>query len=103
MNDTNLTGEEIEQRMDELARLYAETHDVEVAPRRRYFSRPCPRCGSFFGLVLRQASSQPRVLSVDGLCITCRYGINWALVRGRALAIKVHKKRLPIRAGPKTL
>src|SRR5207237_9795445 len=64
----------------------------------RYFSRPCPRCGSFFGLVLRQASSQPRVLSVDGLCITCRYGINWALVRGRALAIKVHKKRLPIRA-----
>ena len=98
MNDTNLTGEGIEQRTDELARLYAETHDLEVAPRQRYFSRPCPRCGSFFGLVLRQASSQPRVLSVDGLCITCRYGINWALVRGRALAIKVHKKRLPIRA-----
>ena len=33
-----------------------------------------------------------------GLCMTCRYGINWALVRGHALAIKVHRKRLPIRA-----
>jgi len=103
MNDTNLTGEGIEQRTDELARLYAETHDLEVAPRRRYFSRPCPRCGSFFALVLRQPSSQRRVVFVDGLCVSCRYGINWALVRGRALTIKVHKKRLPIRAGPKTL
>jgi hypothetical protein len=68
-----------------------------------YFSRPCPRCGSFFGLVLRQPSSQRGVLSVDGLCVSCRYGISWALVRGRALAIKVRKKRLAIRAGPKKL
>ena len=103
MNDTNLTGEGIEQRTDELAHLYTETHDLEVAPRRRYFSRPCPRYGSFFALVLRQPSSQRRVLFVDGLYISCRYGINWALVHSRALTIKVHKKRLPIRADPKTL
>jgi hypothetical protein len=74
------------------------SHTLRLKQMPRYFSRSCPRCGSFFGLVLRQLSSRPRVLSVDGLCITCRYGINWALVRGRALAIKVHKKRLPIRA-----
>jgi hypothetical protein len=40
------------------------------------------------------------MLFVDGLCLSCRYGFNWALVHGRALAIKIRKK-LPIRAGPK--
>jgi hypothetical protein len=79
------------------------SHTLTLKQMLRYFSRSCPRCGSFFGLVFRQPSSQSRVLFVDGLCVSCRYGINWALVRGRALTIKVHKKRLRIRAVPKTL
>jgi hypothetical protein len=62
-----------------------------LAEMSKYVTRPCPRCGDCFGVVLGNPLPETKGFPIRGWCMHCGYQIEWKLIIGRGPRKKQEK------------
>ena len=49
----------------------------------KYLQRPCPKCNSYLGIVIRERKAKLPVQAINGWCLKCGYRLAWVVIRGK--------------------